>query len=799
MPVAALELKSSTRPPARPRACLHCGSPLARDEAGDYCCRGCAEVHALLSGQGLLRYYDLRTGRGVPAREREASKSDDKWLDIAEATLSSRSGLALLPLDVEGIHCSGCVWLIDQLFQRTGSTGSARTNPATGTLDLYVAQDFDLRGFVADVEALGYRVGPRRPREKTSQSLLVRLGISVALAMNAMIFSISIYAGLDGGRLHTAFHLFTFGLALVSLAVGGSVFIAGAARGLVRGVLHLDLPIAVGLVLGFAGSTWSLYATAGRDAYFDTLTVFIALMLLGRFLRERVLEKNRTQLLADTGPLDLLVRRIQGRDGSERVEVTSVTTIKPGDRLLIAPGDVTPVDADLVSDRATLSHDWITGESATTDARTLDRVTAGAANAGAQAIELTARTSFADSPLLELLRAPRPADRYGDALAPFEARLARYWVVSVLVVAALGMVAWTLATGDLTRAIGVTVGVLVITCPCAFGIATPLANEIVLGGLRRAGLLVRSSTFLERAVDVRRVIFDKTGTLTTGRVKVAAGALDALSEKDARVFGNLAARSSHPKSAAIRTSLPGDATRYLDLAAREIPGAGLETELDGHTYRLGDPRWVAPGSVTVGDVALSKDDRTLAIVTTEEELRADAAREVRALHGAGLDVWMLTGDKRPRALEAAAATGIPESKVLSDRTPEDKARDLAELDHGDALYVGDGINDALAVRVATCSGTPAAGRTFLAARTDFYLLGEGLTPLRIALQGARALRKTTRRNLRVSLGYNALAVGLAWAGLMSPLLCAVMMPLSSIVSITIVVRSLARKEAAWRS
>jgi len=781
------------------RSCIHCGTLLHADEPTDFCCRGCSEVHALLGDRGLLRYYDLQGGAGVPAREAGSERSDDKWLDVVALSLDASTGLRLVALDVEGIHCSGCVWLIDELFKRTRAVGSARTNPSTGALDLYVDERFDLRAFVSDIQAVGYRVGPRRTRDPKSSSLILRLGVTVALAMNAMIFSVAIYAGLDGGSLQTAFHLFTFGLAVAALVIGGSVFIGSAVRGLARGLLNLDLPIALGLVLGFAGSTWSLVASRGRDAYFDTLTIFIALMLAGRLLRERVIEKNRTQLVADTGPLDLLVRRIVDGGRGDRVEIASVADVRPGDRLLVAPGDVVPVDATLESDAATLSLDWITGESAHTSAGRGVALRAGVANAGASAFEVVATTGYAASPLAELLRAPRPADNYAEALAPFEAMLARRWAVGVIVVSALVLGSWVIVTGDVGRAVAVTVGVLVVTCPCAFGIATPLAHEVVLGALRRGGLLVRSTTFLERATAIRRVVFDKTGTLTTGRVAGDASALAAMPPAVARIFRNLADRSSHPKAAALRDALPPASEGFLDLEAHETPNKGIETTLAGETYRLGDPRWVAPSDGRVGDLALGVDGRVLALLTMSEELRPDARREVGLLQAEGIDVWMLTGDRRDRAIEVADAVGIAPDHVVAEQRPEQKADLVRALDRGDTLYVGDGINDALAVRVATSSGTPAAGRAFLAARTDFYLLGEGLAPIRRALQGARALRATTKRNLHVSLAYNVVVVGLAWAGFMTPLLAAVAMPLSSILSITLVVRALAPKEAAWRS
>jgi len=270
--------------------CLHCESPLSSGQ-DDFCCTGCREVHEMLQGRGLLRYYELSQGAGVPARERGAARSDDKWIDLAERELAGKDGIALTSLDVDGLHCTACVWLIQELFKRTGAPGRVDVNTARGSLDLFIEPSFPLRDFVREVEAFGYRLGPKRKHGAQSGELLLRMGIAIAVAMNAMIFSISIYAGLATGALFALFQYAILGLSLISLWVGGSVFIKSAALGLRRRVLHLDLPIALGIVLGFAGSAYAMFATAGEHAYFDTLTVFIALMLVGRFLRERVLDQ----------------------------------------------------------------------------------------------------------------------------------------------------------------------------------------------------------------------------------------------------------------------------------------------------------------------------------------------------------------------------------------------------------------------------------------------------------------------------------------------------------------------------
>jgi Cu2+-exporting ATPase len=777
---------------------------------GPYCCEGCRTVAQILQDRGLLRYYDLRGERGVPIADARPSRGGGEWLSLLEADLATKSGLVPLQLDAQGLHCSGCVWLVDEMFRRTGTRGRAVTNPIRGTIDLFVTPDFPLRTFVEDVERLGYRLGPRR-RNEVGSDLVLRMGVSIALAMNAMIFAIALYVGVEDRKLFWLFHGLAFALSLVSLAVGGSVFLRSAVRSLKSGLLHLDLPIALGLVLGYAGSAYSFFFDGARGAYFDTLTVFTALMLTGRFLRQRVLSKNRAQLLEDGGIEGLLARRlVAGERGHDRVEIVSVSKIAKGDTLLVSPGDVVPVASTLLDASATISLDWITGESVPHGAVAGESILAGACASGGSAIRVRAEEAFEASALLELLRTPTVADREGEATSPFERALARGWVVGVLVAAAIGFGAWLVATHDVSRSLSIAIGLLVVTCPCAFGIATPLAQEIVLARLRKEGLLVRSTRFLERAASVTRVVFDKTGTLTTGELELSdRSQLLALAPDHRAVLYNLAARSSHPKSGALRVAIPSEDQRYdASLVSVETRGAGVETTYGGRVYRLGSRSFVTSGSgaaadaaaraaVEGGDVSFGVDGEILATFHTEEQLRSDARAEVGALRALGCDVEMLSGDKRDRALEAARAAGIDAAHVRADASPEDKADHIRAIDHGDTLMIGDGINDSLAVVAAHCSGTPASGRTFLAARADFYLLTAGLRPVRLALKGARAMKRTVRRNLALSLTYNAIAIGLAYAGLMSPLVCAVFMPASSLLTIFHTTRSLSKEGDSW--
>jgi Cu2+-exporting ATPase len=749
----------------------------------------------------LGRYYDLQGSDGQPVAEVRGAH-DLKWLEPIEERLASARGLTRIDLDIQGIHCTGCVWLIEQLFKKRPDGVRALVNPALGKVQLAIGPRFPLRAYLEEVERFGYLLGPSLKREQPASSgLLVRMGICIAIAMNAMTFAISLYAGLDAGPLYRLFNQLNLGLSLVSVVVGGSVFFSSAWQGLKRGLLHLDTPIALGILLAFGSSAYS-FATkgGGSSTYFDTLDVFIALMLVGRWLQERVLERNRRQLLESDGVDGLYTRRVR----AGRVSVVRCTEIVPGDALLVAPGDLVPVSATPEEDEGSFSFDWINGESQPRAFRRGDVVPAGAFAASQRAATVRAAEAFSASPLVELLRSPVHREADAARATPWWQRLARVYVAFVLVAAAAGFAGWTLLAHDVGRAVDVVTAVLVVTCPCAFGIATPMAYELVQAGLRRAGLFVRAPGFLDRASSVRRVVFDKTGTLTTGTLVVLdAAPLAGLAARDRAALYNLCARSTHPKSVAVKRALEagaaGDGASFdAELEVVEHAGLGVELVAGGAAYRFGAPGWAAPGARVDGDVALGRDGELVASITTGEELRPDARDEVSGLRADGYDVWMLSGDAAARVAAVAAATGIPAERALAERGAEQKAEWIRAHDRADTLMVGDGINDSLVVSAAHCSGTPAIDRPFMAARSDFYFVTPGLGPIRLALDAARALSRVVRKNLAIAVTYNAVTVALAYTGRMSPLLCAILMPLSSLTVLAVTAMSLSKRSALWK-
>ncbi|MFT3924168.1 MAG: HAD family hydrolase [Myxococcales bacterium] len=789
-------IAASTPQPRAARACVHCGSPLATAECEDFCCGGCRHVHELLSQSGLERYYVLR-GDQVLAPVGEMSGSvPDAWLDAERARLLEQAPVARFTLDVQGLQCGACVWLIEAVFRRQLGALQINVNPALGVLQAAVATNFDLAAFVREVQSFGYRLGPaRKGASSTNGGLRLRAGICLALAANTGFLSATAYFGLSSGPLYDLIRNASFSMATLSVLVGGSYFAERAWHGIKRGVLHLDFPIALGMGLAYMGSVWSLYFGGAAGNYLDTVSVFIALMLVGRMLQERLVERNRRQLLESDGASGLLARRVRGG----QVELVPCTALHAGDQVLVCPGEVVPTTARLEQTRAIFSLAWINGESEPKAFEPGELVVAGAVNAGSSPLRATLTTGFERSDLDVLLKddPTRTARASGD----FWDRLARLYGALVLVTAGLGLLVSRLSGGSWPEALDVCTAVLVVTCPCAFGLATPLAYELGVAGLRRAGLFVRDATYFDRAAAVRRIVFDKTGTLTTGMLELEQQEpLANLSRAQRGVLYTLAAQSNHPKSTAISRALLAldPSLRLSEVQVHEEPGRGIECRIQGALFRLGARDWACPGAASGKHPSFSRDGIALAELPTVEVMRRDAQQEAVALSRAGYELWIASGDSEASVWRSADTLGIPREHARGNLSPTQK-RDLVEkVGSAHTLMLGDGINDGLAFSAARCSGTPAVDRPFIPARSDFYFLNAGLGTVRLSLRVARAVRRVVVGALTFATLYNVAAVGIAYAGWMRPWLAAVLMPTSSICVLAYTSLALSRR-SLWKS
>jgi len=781
--------------------CLHCGNELGRfwkPADGPFCCRGCRGVYEMIHQESLERFYDLSQDNLAPAAVLRPDSFG--WLDrmLADRPADTADPLHL-DLDIQGVHCAACVWLIEELFKRFEAGIQLRINPTLGKVELtWDTGRGDLKEFLIEIEKFGYRLGPSlRGARRQSRALLMRMAISIAMAMNVMMFSLSFYFGLAEGALYTFFGWLSLAMATVSLLAGGGVFLKGAIAGLRRRVLHLDVPISLGMVLAYAGSTYGFLTGGAGHSYFDSLTVFIALMLVGRWSQEHILERNRNSLLESSGAENLIARRVTAGD----IEAVPATDLVQGDELWIAPGDLVPVEGILMRKAAEVSLDWITGESDHVAIEPGDRVPAGAFNAARHGFTVTAAEDFGDSRLRDLLRTTTVSD---EEFRPRWWHLVSSWYVGAVLVAAFGGFAlW--AGRDVTQALKVTISILVVTCPCALGLATPLAEELVHHGLRRAGIFLRKPSFMEKALSVRKILLDKTGTLTMGHLALddgAKAALAAMSAGERTVLAHMTARSNHPVSVCLHEAARSTALEVRDFGAAgeeltEIPGAGLELALPDARWRLGRGGFALDDEAGGEQTILSRDGLEIAAFGFVEQIKADAAGEVAGLRDRGYDVTLLSGDDQAKVDRAARALGLPAGKAEGGLSPEEKADRVRSLDDHDTLMVGDGLNDSPSFEMALCAATPAVDRPVLPGKADFFFLGDGIAAIGRALAAAHLLRKIVKQNLMIAVLYNVIAVGLCLAGLVTPVVAAILMPLSSISVVSLTALRLRKGADSW--
>jgi Cu2+-exporting ATPase len=777
--------------------CQHCGAPSPQ---GEFCCAGCAYVYRLVHDEGLDAYYRIKDEVTAPADPSLLQPRDYAWLQEAqrEAEEFATNGRAAnLVVEVQGISCAGCVWLIEKLFNKQAGAGRMEVNAQTGQMRwFWEAGCFDAVECARTLQRFNYLVGPAgsiHAEQAESRVLIRRVGLCTAFAMNVMLFALPTYFGMESTYEYARlFGTLQLAFATLSLLAGGGYFLARAMRALRERVLHIDLPIAIGIVGAYAGSLYGWLRAEESYVYFDFVSAFIVLMLVGRWAQIAAVERNRRRLLSRQ-PANPRVRVI-AEDGT--VTEIAPEAVRAGQRIEVATGAMVPVEARLETADAGLSLAWINGEAEPRTFRAGQRVSAGAQNIGRESIRLVATQGWNESLLAELLK---PAVREDFRHKLIECVIRCYLVV-ILAVAALAGLGWGLATGDLLHTGAVVTAVLVVSCPCALGLAYPLAEEMATVALRRRGVFVRTADLWPRLRKVNTVVFDKTGTLTLETpVLQNPEALDGLSDEARAALLALVRDNPHPVSRSLHEAL-------LARGGGEAL-AGEVTEVIGQGVRLGQwtlgrPGWsdfAKPSSNPIGypmsggmspegadsdGVVLTQAGRAVTRFRFADTARADARTEVAALTRRGLSVVVLSGDRAEKVATLMRELGLPPDNGYADLSPHEKADWFSQND--DALMLGDGANDSLAFDRALCRGTPVIHRGVLEQKADFYYLGRGIAGIRALFEINDARHRTQVALLVFMIAYNLLAVGMAVSGNMNPLIAAILMPLSSLATLAIV-------------
>ena len=781
-----------------PTCCKHCGAALpdARAVESGFCCAGCAYVFRLVHEHGLAGYYRIKDEITAPADAAVFQPRDYAWLEraqkIAETTAAPDRPPELV-LDLQGVSCAGCVWLIERLFQQQAGAREIVANAQRGTLRLrWVRGEFNAAGFARALQAFGYLVGPlgEARGELESRALVKRIGLCAAFSMNVMLFTLPVYFGMGADFEYARlFGLLSLAFGTLSLLVGGVYFIGRAVRALRMGAMQIDLPIGLGIVGAYAGSLFGWLAGEERFVYFDFVSGFILLMLIGRWAQVAAVERNQRRLLA----LQPKPPRVLTEDAGE----VAPETLRKGQVYALATGQTNPVEAQLGVEAATFSLASINGEAEPRVFQGGSRVPAGSINVGRGPARLTARQEWSESLLAQLLATPERAGARDGLIE----RIVRGYIVGILLVATLAGVGWWLGTGDALRTWAVVTAVLVVSCPCAVALAFPLADELATVALRRRGVFVRNGGLWTKLSRVRHVVFDKTGTLTLETpVLKNPEALRGL-EPDARAALHALVRDNpHPLSQALLESVLAEGTpEPLSGEVRETVGSGVETG----EWSLGRAGWrtrrqaevdhrLDDKPAEVGATVLARAGMSVAEFEFADTVRADARTEVAALRRRGLRVQILSGDRQEKVTALAAELGLAAECGIGELSPQEKAAWFTDARAEAALMVGDGANDSLAFDRALCRGTPVIHRGLLEQKADFYYLGRGISGIRELFEVDGVRRRTQRVILMFSVVYNLLAVGLAVAGKMNPLVAAILMPLNSLATLAIVTGGMRR-------
>jgi Cu2+-exporting ATPase len=708
------------------------------------------------------------------------------------------TGTAESSLRIGGMHCAACADVVERALRRTPGVIEARVSAAAQCATVRWDPDRTRPSELEQaVRAAGYEARPdtaagaRAARTAEARVALWRLFVAGFCAMQVMMLAAPAYFAGPGELAPEWKRLLDWAswlLALPVLLFSAAPFFAGAWRSARARRIGMDVPVALGTAVAFVASTGATFDPGGpfgRDVWFDSMTMFIAFLLAGRWLEMRARHRAEAALEGAAMRLPETVVRLAEDGSPERVDAAR---LRPGDRVRVALGEAFAADGLIVEGATAADESLLTGEAMPCPKRPGDAVIAGSLNVGGP-VEMRAQRLGADTryeaiaALMRAVRTERPA------LAAAADRWAAPFVAAVLALAVAAGVAWSVI--DPARTAWVVVSVLIVTCPCALSLAVPSALLAAAHAMARGGLLLRHPDAIERLARLRVLFIDKTGTLTAGTLQcrgvraVGTGIEEtgAAAEALARRASSLAAWTTHPLARALQATWPADETRWRDV--RECPGLGLEAiDETGRTWRLGAATWAGAEGTAAGGAAqltLACDERTLACFAFEERLREDAVKAVAALRAEGVSVRLISGDDPVRVRDVAARLEL--ESAAGGLAPEDKlaALRLAQRAGACVAMVGDGVNDAPVLAQADLAIAMGDGASVARAQADGVLLADRLGDLVRARRLARRALAVVRQNLAWAAAYNAVCVPLALAGLLPPWAAGLGMATSSLV------------------
>lgn len=738
------------------KACSYCGSPT--DQA-EYCCAGCEALN-----QGFIR--------------RTVSLADFAFLDQPnfKKLYHTNSEDFDYQLFVEGIHCSSCVHLIEKLPKYDPSIQAARVDFVHSKLLLKVSHHFSLAKVIQQLSAMGYKAHFLKPydetnlkQQKENKILLKKMAVAGACAGNIMLFVIPVYAGLDG-VLRTIFNWASLLLFLPILFFSGTIFYRNALAGLRLRVFNIDLPISIALLSGFSLSTINLVKGNGA-IYYDSTASFIFLILCSRYILKRIQQKLISSYQFEDELASERYTRIIGTDE----EFISVDEIRKNDLIKLTSGQILPADGLIESEDALADISVLNGEPLPRKFEKGLTILAGSKMIS-QNIIVKVSAEPKDTHLATVMNQLRAGIWRKSKFITLTDHCAQFLILSVLTLAVVTFL--VLLDHDPQEAFNRALALIVLACPCALALGSPLAIALAVKKAQAKGILIKNTDALEKILKLKNIFFDKTGTLTEPDLKLISSNPPIIADKIKTVLISLEQKSFHPIAFALRKIFHD--TRALPvLDHQEISGRGVMGRINSHFYEFGQDRVAVEQSALT--LVLKEDGQTLCTLSFENSIRPESKDTVKALKNKGMNCVILSGDSQKRVFEIGAKCDLAIDCAKGNLSAEQKNQFIQMYEN--TCMIGDGTNDALALQSADV-GIAIKGSTPINLQAaDILFTRSGLSSLIELFDVAKKAKKVLIRNLAFSLFYNIVGGSLAIMGFISPLVAAILMPVSSLIII----------------
>jgi Cu2+-exporting ATPase len=809
-------------------ACAHCALPvpaglIVAGEERQFCCAGCRAVYETIHACGLDSYYRLREAAAANLRPAAPSAESYDSFDapaFEKLYVTSDAGVGARRVDLvlEGATCAACVWLVERLPRVLAGVIEARVSLREATVRVtWDPRQVQLSQIARTLNQFGYT--PHAAKGQSRRALfragererLIHLAVAGAIMGNTMLLALGLYAGLAGeldAPYRTFFRWTSALLGMISLAWPGAVFFRSAYAALRTRMLNLDVPIALALMVGGVAGTINVVLNRG-EIYFDSLTVLVFLLLVGRWMQYRQQRRadSAVELLFSLTPATCHLVDDRGR-----VTDAPIEAVQPGDLVEVRSGELIPADGVVTAGHSAVNLAMLTGESLPIEVGPLSQVHAGAHNVGSILRVRVDRTGE-QTRVGQLMRLVERGAGEKPAIVQFTDRVGAWFVAAVSLAAAVTFACWS--RHSLSLAIDHTVALLIVTCPCVLGLATPLTIAMAIGRLARADILVKSGAALERLSRSGEMLLDKTGTITQGELSLVAWV------GDESIRGAVAAierLSTHPIARAL-ARLEDTQTSEAPTDVVERNNGGISARIQGAHIRIGSPAFVTADAEIPAEldearrkfeaqgltvVLIDVDGRCVALAALGDGVRDDSRAAIAELSDIGWSASILSGDATAVVRSVATRVGIAQARAEGDVSPEGKlaaiSRAQAMAPRGVTVMIGDGVNDAAALAAADVGIAVHGGAEASLAAADVYVARPGLAPLVQLFSTSRRAMRIIRRNLCISLCYNLLAGGLAAAGIMTPLIAAIIMPISSATVLVLAVWSITsgKEEISWK-